>query len=91
MQSLLQGFGPMPHGYNLLYAASVDAPYWRFTGAGQSPDANTPAGTIPMGGQIYLQRPPDTLGTHQSAYLNGVGRIIVRLGDFQPVIDVPIS
>ena len=81
----------MPHGYNLLYAASVDAPYWHFTGAGQSPDPNNPAGTIPMGGQLYLQRLPDTLGTHQSAYLNGVGRIIVRLGDFQPVSDVPIS
>ena len=81
----------MPHGYNLLYAASVNAPYWHFIGAGQSPDPNNPAGTIPTGGQLYLQRPPDTLGTHQSAYLNGVGRIIVRLGDFQPVIDVPIS
>ena len=81
----------MPYGYNLLYTAGADAPYWHFIGAGQSPDPENPAGTIPKGGQLYLQRPPDHLGTHQSAYLNGVGRIIVRLGDFQPVVSVPNS
>jgi hypothetical protein len=73
----------MPHGYDLVYVASIDAPYWHYVGAGQSPDVDHPAGTVPRGGQLYLQRPPDTLGTHQSAHLDGVGRIIVRLGDFR--------
>jgi hypothetical protein len=70
----------MPHPYELLYVANHNVPYWSFVGAGKSPH---PAGTIPKGGHVYLQRPPDNLGTHQSAYLEGVGRIIVRLGDFR--------
>ncbi|HEY6308203.1 MAG TPA: hypothetical protein VI488_17290 [Candidatus Angelobacter sp.] len=72
----------MLRGYDLIYVARIDAPYWIYK-FGRSPDANHPAGTIPKGGEVYLQRPPDTLGTHQSAYLDGVGRIIVRLGDFE--------
>lgn len=70
----------MPHPYDLLYVAKDNVPYWQFIGAGKSP---APAGTIPKGGHVYLQRPPDHLGTHQSAYMEGVGRIIVRLGDFR--------
>jgi len=73
----------MPVGYFLVYAATADAPYWHYR-FGQSPRANNSAGTIPKGALVHLQRPPDTVGTHQSAYLYGVGRIIVRLGDFQP-------
>jgi hypothetical protein len=74
----------MPEGYYLVYAAQVDAPYWRYIGAGMSPAVKHPDGVIPQGALVYLQRPPDTLGTHQSAYLMGVGRIIVRLGHFHP-------
>ncbi|MGC2694729.1 MAG: hypothetical protein WA738_02975 [Candidatus Angelobacter sp.] len=73
----------MPHGYYLPYVAEVDAPYWHYA-FGQSHKPNNSAGTIPKGGVLFLQRPPDTLGTHQSAYLYGVGRIIIRIGDFQP-------
>jgi hypothetical protein len=73
----------MPDGYYLVYAAIVDAPYWHYQ-FGQSLKPNTSAGTIPKGGLVHLQRPPDTQGTHQSAYLYGVGRVLVRLGDFQP-------
>ena len=73
----------MPDGYYLPYVANEDAPYWHYQ-FGQSLRANASAGTIPKGGLVHLQRPPDTLGTHQSAYLYGVGRVLVRLGDFQP-------
>ena len=44
----------------------------------------TEGSVIPKGGLLYLQRPPDTLGTHQSAWLDGVGRILVRIGGFRP-------
>ncbi|HEY1937741.1 MAG TPA: hypothetical protein VGJ33_07395 [Candidatus Angelobacter sp.] len=71
----------MPHGYYLAYVATCDSPYWHY-GFGQLP--KPPAGTIPKGGLVYLQRPPDTLGTHQSGYLYGVGRILVKIGTFQP-------
>jgi hypothetical protein len=77
----------MPDGYELVYVASFDAPNWHFIGAGKSPDDNNYGGTIPKGRKLYLQRSPDKLGTHQSAYLEEVGRIIVRLGDFQPADD----
>jgi hypothetical protein len=73
----------MPDGYYLAYVAKEDVPYWHYV-IGQAPKANNVAGTIPKGGLVHLQRPPDNLGTHQSAYLYGVGRILVRLGDFQP-------
>ena len=73
----------MPQGYNQPYVAKADAPYWHYR-FGQPPKADNAAGTIPKGGLVHLQRPPDSLGTHQSAYLMGVGRILVRLGDFQP-------
>ncbi|HLY91911.1 MAG TPA: hypothetical protein VKQ89_01520 [Candidatus Angelobacter sp.] len=71
----------MPNGYYLPYIAESEKPYWNF-GFGrinQKPD-----GTIPGGGILYLQRPPDDLGSHQSAYLNGVGRVIVKMGGFRP-------
>jgi len=73
----------MPDGYYLAYVAKEDVPYWHYV-IGQAPKANNVAGTIPKGGLVHLQRPPDNLGTHQSAHLYGVGRIIVRLGDFRP-------
>ena len=73
----------MPEGYYLVYVAIVEAPYWHYK-FGQSPKANNSAGVIPKGGLVHLQRPPDSVGTHQSAYLMGVGRIIVKIGDFQP-------
>ena len=73
----------MPEGYYLPYVAEVDAPYWLYR-FGQAPKANNSAGTIPRGRFVFLQRPPDKVSTHQSAYLYGVGRIIVRQGDFQP-------
>lgn len=74
---------PMPEGFYLPYVAEGDAPYWHYR-FGQAPKPNNSAGTIPRGGLVFLQRPPDSLGTHQSAYLYGVGRVLVRLGDFQP-------
>jgi hypothetical protein len=74
---------PMPNGYYLVYVAAIDAPYWHYR-FGHGPKANNAAGTIPRGGLVHLQRPPDTVGTHQSAWLDGVGRVLVRLGDFLP-------
>ena len=73
----------MPQGYNQPYIAKEDAPYWLYQ-FGQSPKASNIAGTIPKGGLIHVQGPAGPLGTHQSGYLMGVGRIIVRVGDFQP-------
>ena len=56
----------MPDGYYLAYVAKEDVPYWHYV-IGQGPKANNVAGTIPKGGLVHLQRPPDNLGTHQSA------------------------
>jgi hypothetical protein len=66
----------MPHGYYLPYIAEFDEPYWNF-GFGRI--TKRPDGTISKGGILYLQRPPD-----QSAYLDGVGRIIIKIGGFRP-------
>ena len=71
----------MSNGYYLPYIADSDEPYWNF-GFGRI--NKQPDGLIPKGGILYLQRPPDQLGTHQSAYLPGVGRIIVKIGGFHP-------
>lgn len=73
----------MPNGYHVPYVAKDDAPYWLYK-FGQGPRANNSAGVIPKGGLIHVQGPAGRPGTHQSGYLMGVGRIIVRIGDFQP-------
>lgn len=74
----------MPQGYNVPYVAKDDVPYWLYR-FGQGPKATNVAGTIPKGGLIHVQGPAGHMGgTHQSGYLMGVGRIIVRIGDFQP-------
>jgi hypothetical protein len=74
----------MPEGYYVPFSAIVDAPYWHYK-FGQSPKAHNFTGTIPKDGLIHVQGPAgDWGGTHQSAYLMGVGRIIVKIGDFQP-------
>jgi hypothetical protein len=73
----------MPNGYYMPYVADDDEPYWHYA-FGQSPAVKPPAGTIPKGGILYLQGPPHKLGTHQSAWLDGVGRIIVKIGGFRP-------
>ena len=71
----------MPNGYYLPYIAGSDEPYWNygFGRINQKPD-----GTIIRGGILILQRPPDEVGTHQSGYLPGVGRVIVKIGGFLP-------
>jgi hypothetical protein len=71
----------MPNGYYLPYIAELDEPYWNF-GFGRI--TQKPDGSIPRGGILYLQRPPDQSGTHQSGYLTGVGRVIVKIGGFRP-------
>jgi hypothetical protein len=74
----------MPEGYYVPFSAIVDAPYWHYK-FGQGPKPNNSAGIIPKGGLIHVQGPAGAWGgTHQSAYLMGVGRIIVKIGDFQP-------
>ena len=74
----------MPEGYYVPFSAVIDAPYWLYK-FGQGPKANNAAGIIPKGGLIHVQGPAGAWGgTHQSAYLMGVGRIIVKIGDFQP-------
>ena len=74
----------MPEGYYVPFSAVVDAPYWHYK-FGQGPKENNSAGIIPKGGLIHVQGPAGAWGgTHQSAYLMGVGRIIVKIGDFQP-------
>jgi|SRR6185369_2857450 len=74
-------FLPCLKGYYLPYIAEADEPYWHY-GFGQLSKA--PAGSIPKGGIVHVQRPPDSLGTHQSAHLDGVGRILIRIGNFRP-------
>jgi len=71
----------MPNGYYLPYIAGSDEPYWNY-GFGRI--KQNPDGTIAGGGVLFLQRPPDQLGTHQSAYLPGVGKVIVKIGGFRP-------
>ncbi|HEX9253930.1 MAG TPA: hypothetical protein VF938_00240 [Candidatus Angelobacter sp.] len=77
-----QEFETMPQGYNVPYVAKDDVPYWLYK-FGQGPKATNTAGTIPKGGLIHVQGPAGNWGgTHQSGYLMGVGRILVRIGDF---------
>jgi hypothetical protein len=74
----------MPEGYYVPYSAIVDAPYWHYK-FGQGPRANNSAGTIPKGGHsTYKGLPAIWAVPTQSAYLTGIGRIIVKIGDFQP-------
>ena len=68
-----------------MYTAAAEAPYWEYR-FGVSPLTNLPSGKIPKGAKLYLQRPADTtttLGTHQSAYLEGTGQIIMRVTDLE--------
>ena len=79
----------MPFGYELMYTAAAEAPYWAYR-FGVSPLTTPPVGNIPKGAKLHLQRPASTsgLGTHQSAYLDGVGyRIIVQVSDLQMVTE----
>jgi hypothetical protein len=72
-----------------MYTAAAEAPYWEYR-FGVSPLTNPAVGNIPKGAKLYLQRPADTtttLGTHQSAYLDGVGQIIIRISDLQMVTE----
>ena len=78
----------MPHGYYAPYVAKEDVPYWLYR-FGHAPKASNSAGIIPKGGLIHVQGPAGNLGTHQSGYLMGVGRIIVRIGDFHPAPALP--
>lgn len=73
----------MPNGYYMPYIADSDEPYWHYR-FGHSPTRSAPDGFIPHGTILYLQGPPPGLGTHQSGYLDSVGRIIVKIGGFQP-------
>ena len=82
--TIIPGVGTMPQGYNVPYVAKDDVPYWLYK-FGQGPKAANIAGMIPKGGLIHVQGPAGHMGgTHQSGYMMGVGRIIVRIGDFQP-------
>jgi hypothetical protein len=71
-------------GYELTYTATKEALYWNYV-LGTSPLNNPPAGVIERGTKLYLQRPADrpTLGTHQSAYVDGIGQIIMRVEDLK--------
>jgi hypothetical protein len=85
----LEGAPRVPEGYHLPYVAKEDVPYWLYK-FGHGPRANNSAGIIRKGGLIHVQGPAGSMGgTHQSGYLMGVGRIIVRVGDFQPAPALP--
>lgn len=71
----------MTDGYELPYVAQTETPYWRYE-FGQSPLETAPAGKIPEGSKLSLQRPPTKLDALQSAFLEGVGQIIIRTADF---------
>jgi hypothetical protein len=73
----------MPNGYYAPYLSDSDQLYWHYA-FGESPYVKPAAGTIPKGNIVYLQGPPPKLGTHQSGHLDGVGRIIVKIGGFKP-------
>ncbi len=73
----------MPNGYYAPHIAENDEPYWHYV-FGHSPAVKPPAGTIPKGSILYLQGTQHSLGTHQSAWLDGVGRVIVKIGGFRP-------
>ena len=81
-EAILEGH-PMPNGYYAPYLSDSDQPYWPYA-FGESPYVKPAAGTIPKGSIVYLQGPPPKLGTHQSGHLDGVGRIIVKIGGFKP-------
>jgi hypothetical protein len=72
----------MTDGYALSYVARIETPYWRYE-FGQSPLESAPAGNIPEGSRLCLQRPPTKLDALQSAFDEGVGRIIIRTADFE--------
>jgi hypothetical protein len=81
----------MPVGYELIYITAAEAPFWAYK-LGVSPVTNLPSGKIPKGAKLHLQRPVDTtttLGTHQSAYLDGVGQVIVQVSDLEAVTRTP--
>ena len=73
----------MPHGYHQPYVAQSEQPYWHYR-FGHSPIRSAPEGSIPEGAIVYLQGPGPSMGTHQSGFLPGVGRIIVKIGAFRP-------
>ncbi len=72
----------MQESYTLDYVAMIDTPYWPYE-FGRSPLDSAPAGKIPEGRRLCLQRPPTRLDTLQSAFLEGVGRIVIRAADFK--------
>jgi hypothetical protein len=50
----------MTDGYELPYIARTERPYWRYE-FGQSPLEAAPAGNIPEGSKLCLQRQPTKL------------------------------
>jgi hypothetical protein len=72
----------MTDGYKLCYVARTETPDWRYE-FGQSPLESAPAGNIPEGGHLCPQRPPTKLDALQSAFHEGIGRIIIRTVDFK--------
>jgi hypothetical protein len=73
----------MPNGYYMPCIAENDEPYWHYA-FGHSPLVKPPAGTIPSGAILYLQGIQRKPGSHQSGWLDGVGRVIVKIGGFRP-------
>jgi hypothetical protein len=71
----------MTDRYELPYVARTETPYWHYE-FGRYPLHTAPAGQIPEGGKLCVQRPPTRLDALQSAFLEGIGRIIIRTADF---------
>jgi hypothetical protein len=71
----------MPEGFDLPYCATVDTPYWKFSGAG-SPPSGDHDGTVKKGGKVYFSQEPDAIASYTDGWLEGVGRVQVQPGDF---------
>lgn len=72
----------MPHGYDLVYVATSDTPYWNFVPPTEI-DSLNPDGTIPARSEVFFNRPPFPGAEYQPAYYGDV-HVLVHPDAFQP-------
>lgn len=72
----------MPHGYDLVYVAISDSPYWNFVPPTEI-DSSNPDGTIPVGSEVFFNRPPAPGVEYHPAYYGDI-RVLVHPDAFQP-------
>src|SRR5258708_32173808 len=72
----------MPHGYELVYVATSEPPYWKYVAPSQI-DSLNPDGTIAAGVEVFFNRPPFTGADYHPAYYDDV-HVLVHPDAFQP-------